>query len=205
MSTPLEPLPIGPLQNFPARYLRRGTTIFRAHLVTAGPWQYSSSPLGPFDLAHPRATLYASTEPGHSLRELLVPIGGRHQIITEAQIRRFVVTPLRVKRGYRLATVDHAKARQFDFPGVARLVAAGFPACRRWAEALAANGFDGIAFTGTSADSARATGLALFRDADRDSAPRLIEDGEPIDGEATARAAGFRIAPDGLRSHIDLL
>ena len=192
------------LASLPVRYLRKGTTVYRSHSVSASPLTTAQHQRGPFDLAAPRITAYLATEAGAAITELLGPIAGRARAVTEEQARRFVVTSMVIRRPFKLASVDHAKARKagLDLPEHKGLPA--FAVTRTLAARLDAAGFDGVFYSSPFVDHERVTLMALFDDPSV-SKPMVEVTAETVPGVEAAIEAGFEVTPAHTRAHLDII
>jgi hypothetical protein len=192
------------LASLPVRYLRKGTTVYRSHSVSASPLTTAQHQRGPFDLAAPRITAYLATEAGAAITELLGPIAGRARAVTEEQARRFVVTSMVIRRPFKLASVDHAKARKagLDLPKHKGLPA--FAVTRTLAARLDAAGFDGVFYSSPFVDHERVTLIALF-DAPANAKPVLEVTSGRMPGIHAALEAGFTVVTAHTRAHLDLI
>lgn len=193
------------LNGFPARPLRKGTILYKAHLIDTEPIWFSASGHG-FDLPAPSGSMYASTDRDHAVSQLLSPIAGRYRSIVVEQARKFVVTPVIVRRPYRLAAIDHSSAAKFgrNVRGYADGRTITTPG-QEWAIALAREGFDGLLFAPRVTGNTRATMVVLFGSAGAVSSPSLEIAGESIPGPQAAKDAGFSLVPTQIRAHLDVI
>jgi hypothetical protein len=190
----------------PARRLRAGVIVYRFRLHSRATDRVAPTWQGPYDLPHPRRTIYVALDIATVVEELFGPAAGRSRMITESQARRFSVVPLKLRRSFRLASVEHPKASVLGFEGPTDRRAGNEGHTTEWASQLAGAAFDGAIFRSRSAHSRNSTVAALFVEADpEDASPPMTVFGKPIDGISAAAAAGFTVEPWHLRSHLDLI
>jgi hypothetical protein len=197
---------------FPAHYLRTGTIVYRGSLVDRGNFAARAlNPVpaiwkGPYDIPHPFKTTYISLDIESVVDEMFGSAAGRSRMVTESQARRFHVVPLKMNRGFRLASIEHAKARGLGFDGPTHRRPGDEGHTTEWASHLADAGFQGVIFNSRRPATARVTLAALFLGVVTDDAfPPMTAFGEPITGIAAAGVAGFSVEPWHLRSHLDLI
>ena len=65
------PMPGSNLSLIPSVEYEKGSEFFRAHSQQYGPWYFSSSMQGRFDLPEPQGTCYLATNPGAAVREVI--------------------------------------------------------------------------------------------------------------------------------------
>ena len=179
--------------------------MYKASLVGADPWWFATDGEGPFDLSNGLGTCYVSLDLDQTIGEVVGPASGRFRAVNEAQARRLRVVPLRVRRPFRLASVDHAKARPFGLGGGTYADEGSFDETKEWAAALQAAGFDGVLFSPRFIDTAKVSMAALFGAAGTPSPGPLEVAGAEIDGITASLAAGFEVVPEQLRTHYDLI
>ena len=177
------------LRRFPTRTVRAGATWFREHAGGAGPWWFSSSGAGRFDLPAPEGTCYLASSGAAAVRERLGPELAAHGTITMSLLAGRVVSTLGIPADVRSANMNAAAAARF---GVTRELPVMVPydVPQAWAASLAAAGFGGIV-AGLRFTPGRTDGLALFGAAgERTDWPR---DAHPTSAVDVAAQLGVHI------------
>lgn len=157
------PDPARDVHRFPSRTLRAGAIWFRQHAQSDGPWWFSSTGDGRFDLPPPRGTCYLASNAPAAIRERVGPDFAAHGSIPSSLLDGRVVSTLALPQQVRAANLNATKAADH---GVTRELPVMVPydVPRAWAAAFAAAAYDGIVaelrFT-----PGRPSGLALFGDA----------------------------------------
>lgn len=192
------------LASLPVRHLRKGTTVYRAHGEGAAPLVTAVRHRGPFDLSRPRVTAYLATEASAAIAEILGPVAGRTRAVTEEQARRFVVSSLIIRRPFKLASVDHAKARKAGLVLPERKGLPAFAMTRSLAARLDSAGFDGVFYTSSFVDHGRVTLMALFDDPGCGK-PMVEVASDFVPGVEAAIEAGFEVTPAHTRAHLDII
>jgi hypothetical protein len=181
------------LAGFPAFRLAATRALHRAHRAAAGPWWFSSSGGGRFDLDAPRGTCYLAFDACTAVRETAGETLVRLGWVSADFARERVVSRLTVPKGRSLADICHEAAAGF---GVTREIATLTPYAltRQWAQALAdaPGSFGGLRYQSRFTTAARATAVALFDAAGQAPWPA---DPHPEGFAAAARACGIRVAP----------
>ena len=150
------PDPAG-LATFPKRQLTPATPLFRIHLHDRGPWWFSHSTSGRFDLPSPRGTCYLAEDPLGAFVEIFRTIPAIPDI--EVAARR--LSTLHVQHPVILADCAARRARAF---GITAAIHSGqdYELTQAWAAALAAAGFGGVRYLVSHDPAQRYVGVALF-------------------------------------------
>ncbi len=175
---PAQKAPAGDLAGFPAYRLEEGTTLFRAHRAGLGPWWFSSTGEGRFDLPTPRGTCYTALDALSALRERLGPVLGTAAAVPESLLTGTVVSRLRVPEGRDVADLQTRRAASF---GATRELETMVPYAvpQAWARALAGAGLEGVRY-GPRFTPGECSAVALFGDSGARDWPG---DPEPLPGD----------------------
>ncbi len=150
------------LSTFPGLTLRSNQRFYRCSLTSNGPWWFSSSGDGRFDLRPPRGTCYLATDPIIAVREALGPTVGR-RIVAGEWFEQRSVRLLRLPRPLRVACVVDASASRHGVTlEINTVIPYNIP--QAWAEAVDAAGFGGVAYLLRHSASPE-RGIALFSNA----------------------------------------
>lgn len=177
------------LSGFPVEDALPPVTLYRAHTASNGPWWFSSSGSGRFDLSAPRGTCYAADDVGAALRERL----GRH-------FRGGGRAPARLIDDTAVTVViaPHSRAANLEDPGVAAYPITGelvtmaeYSITRAWAGAFDRARFDAIHYRGRFSHAAGVACWALFGDAGQQSYPI----GGTSSGRDICELAGIAVMP----------
>ena len=172
------------LDAFPAHRIEPGLDLYRIHDAGRSPWWFSSSGDGRFDLsAEERGTCSLAERPIGAFLEVFRV----HTVVPAAEVAGRRLSRLRPPQPARLADCTVAAARastaDYDLP-------------RRWAEAFAAAGFDGVRYRVSHDPSQRELGIALFGPEGSQTLPVAATDeigGELL--EEARRRFGLLVAP----------
>jgi hypothetical protein len=182
--------PAEKLTGFPVWHVHAGTVLCRVTASEQGPWWFSSSAHGRFDLDPPRGTCYLADDEVGALLEVLGPIAvvspvwaGRLSMwhLGLPQQCSAADTTVRAARGFGV-TAELASITPYDLP-------------QRWAAAFAAVGLQGVRYR-VRHDPGGSRALALFGAAGERRWPRGRR--QQIGGALLRRLAaeaGIRIAP----------
>lgn len=142
------------------RTVRAGASWFREHAVGVGPWWFSSSGAGRFDLPAPRGTCYLASSYAAAVRERLGPELAARGTVTMSLLEDRVVSALKIPVDIRAANVNAAAAATY---GVTRELPVMVPydVPQAWAASFAAAGFGGIV-AGLRFTPGGTDGLAVF-------------------------------------------
>ncbi|HDL41806.1 MAG TPA: RES domain-containing protein, partial [Actinobacteria bacterium] len=141
------------------RTLRSNQRFYRCSQTSNGPWWFSSSGDGRFDLRAPRGTCYLATDPIVAVREALGPTEGR-RIVTSRWFEQRSVRLLRLPRAVRVASVvEPAASRHGVTLEINTVIPYTVP--QAWAEAFDVAGFGGVAYLLRHSASPE-RGIALF-------------------------------------------
>ncbi|MEO6715266.1 MAG: RES domain-containing protein [Mycobacteriales bacterium] len=177
------------LRRFPARSLRAGARWHRQHAESTGPWWFSSTGAGRFDLQEPRGTCYLASSARAAVRERIGPDFTAHAMVPRSLLQGRVVSALPVPHDVRAANLDAAAAARH---GITRELSVMVPydVPRAWAAALDHAAYGGIV-AGLRYSPGGAVGLALFGDAGERS--ELPGDPHPIAASTIAARMGIRL------------
>lgn len=177
-------------RGFPRRTLAAGMTWFRQHAASCGPWWFSCSGAGRFDLADPYGTCYLAASPQSAVREGIGPDLAEHGQVPASLIDGRVVSALPLPETVTAANVDSPRA--VDHYGVTAELTAMTPydVPQAWANTLHRAGFDAVIgrlrFAG-----ARDRGLALFGEQGHRTA--WPTDPHPVTARGVAARQGITI------------
>lgn len=158
-----QPDPTLDLSSFPARTLAAGSSWWRQHPRSAGPWWFSSAGTGRYDLAAPRGTCYLASSAAAAVRERIGPDLAAHRLVPASLLRDRVISRLSLPAPVRAANVDVAAATRFGVTSELQVMVP-YRIPQAWAAALAAAAFAGL-LARLRSSPGRSTGLALFGDA----------------------------------------
>lgn len=153
------PDPDQSLASFPAVTLRTNQRFYRCTRTTNGPWWFSSSGGGRFDLRPPRGTCYLATDAIAAVREALGPTDGSrlvtHQWFEDRSVRQLRLSrPTRVAHTYAETASSHGVTLEIN-----TIVPYDIP--QAWAAALDQAGHGGVAYL-LRHSAAPWRGVALF-------------------------------------------
>lgn len=147
------------LAGFPSRFLSPELPLFRVARKGYGPWWFSSSLEGRFDLPEPDGTCYLAAEEMGALLELIGPDLESGAVSTDF-FRERRLWELQVPRELKLADSVSRKASGFGVTAeIGSMVPYGLP--QAWAARLYAEGFEGLLYW-LRHDPSRTEGYALF-------------------------------------------
>lgn len=155
------PDPAHDYRRFPRRSFRAGSRWFRQHDAADGPWWFSSSTDGRFDLPAPNGTCYLANSAQAAARERIGPDMAATGHVPASIVEGRVMSNLALPHLAVAANLDADRAA--DGYGVTGelTVMTPYSIPQAWAVALHSAGFDGI--VGRLRFSlSRAVGLALF-------------------------------------------
>lgn len=152
--------PRAPLTGFPTVVLGATTEVYRAHLRALGPWWFSSSGDGRFDLAAPRGTCYLADSPLAALRERLGVVLGESPTVPASLLEDADVSTLRLPTDTSLADLQAPRATDY---GVTRELETMVPYVvpQAWAAAFAAGEHGGMRY-GPRFSTGPASSYAVF-------------------------------------------
>lgn len=128
------------LSSFPARTLAAGSSWWRQHPRSEGPWWFSSAGTGRYDLAAPCGTYYLASSAAAAVRERIGPDLAAHRIVPASLLRDRVISRLSLPAPVPVANVDVAAGIRFSVTSqLPVMVPYRIP--QAWAAALAAAGF----------------------------------------------------------------
>jgi hypothetical protein len=182
--------PARPLTGFPECELTATQTLVRGHSAANGPWWFSSSGSGRFDLTPPRGTCYLAFDEITAIRETVGEALATTGIISDTFAATRRLSTLAVPHTHRMADTCADDAADF---GLTRELVSMTPYAvpQEWAAA-----FDGVGFTGLRYQTRFTTGpnpnaVAMFHEAGESDWP---EDPNPEPLIAAARRHGFTVA-----------
>ena len=146
------------LSDFPTFRLLPEHRLFRIHRAGYGPWWFSSSGDGRFDLRPPLGTCYLAEEPVGAFIEVFQ---GFDEAVPHADVRARRISTLSVPRVFRLADCANSLARRSGITGEIHSMTTRRQT-QQWARAFADAGFDGIRFLVRHDPAQQRVGFALF-------------------------------------------
>lgn len=149
----------GALHGFPERLLADRVPVFRVTSAGRGPWFFSGSGRGRFDLLPPRGTCYLAFDP---VVAILEAVGGAVAggLISSEFLAARRLRSLQLPRVHRVADTTSRRARGFGITAeIATVVPYRLP--QAWAAALDRDHFDGLVWAARH-DPARGEALAVF-------------------------------------------
>jgi RES domain len=153
------PDPDQSLSSFPAVTLRTNQHFYRCTRTANGPWWFSSSGGGRFDLRSPRGTCYLATDATTAVREALGPIDGS-RVVTRQWFEDRSVRRLRLPRPTRVANTYAETASSHGVTlEISTIVPYDIP--QTWAVALDQAGYGGVTYLLRHSAAPR-RGIALF-------------------------------------------
>lgn len=151
------------LVGFPCRLYESGFLVYRVHRVEFGPWYFSNSGAGRFDLTGTaRGTCYLAVNPITAVLEVLESVGG---VVCDAFFADRRIRELRLPRALSAADTRHRHAARFH---LTREIGAEVPYDRaqRWAHAFDSSrlltGIGGISYWPRHDLDPEAESIALF-------------------------------------------
>lgn len=169
---------------FPHRDYRAGAELFRSHAHGSGPWWFSSSGKGRFDLAAPKGTCYVAEAEVTTLLETWAGM----QVVPGYLVEERDTTRLHLPADVAVADLTSNRAVQFGVTAEI-FTTTDYPHTQLWASALSEAGFDGIRYWSRHDLAHTAACLALFGPA----------------GSPKASAGHKHFSTDHLRDRLDLL
>ena len=151
------PPPAALKAGFPRRDYRRGTEVFRSHGHGRGPWWFSSSGDGRFDLADPKGTCYAAEAEVTALLESWAGM----QVIPGYKVDERDTSRMPLPAALTVADLTSNRAIQFGVTAEI-FTTTDYAQTQLWASAFNKAGFDGIRYWARHDLSHTAACLALF-------------------------------------------
>jgi hypothetical protein len=147
----------GALSGFPAFQLRPSRRLARIHRRAQNPWWFKADGSGRFDLEPERGTCYLAEEPLGAFVEAFCD----SRVVHASTVGDRALATLRAPTRLRLADCTVEEARRFR---ITLEIGASddYELCRRWAEALAGEGYAGIRYRLRHDPSGALLGIALF-------------------------------------------
>lgn len=133
------------LEDFPTYQLKSATHVHRAHSRDQGPWWFSCSGEGRFDLPAPAGTCYLADSPLSALRERLGPVLGASPAVPASLFEDAVVSTLSLPEDVALADLEADAASRF---GVTRELGTMVPYAvpQAWARGFGSAGHGGVRY-----------------------------------------------------------
>ncbi|WP_185204226.1 RES family NAD+ phosphorylase [Glaciihabitans sp. INWT7] len=178
--------------------------MYRAHRLGVRPLHVYSRLDGIYDLPAPSTTTYAALDLATAMNELMAPAAGTSRTITAREAEKLVVTAMKIRRPFRLASISHAKARAFTLDGHPLSETDTLERRRAWAERLSESGFDGVVFSSRLRGSTHIVALFEKFNGSATKPPAVIH-GVPTPGIEAALMSGFSVDAKHARSQIDLI
>ncbi|MET3959931.1 hypothetical protein ABIE52_006866 [Rhodococcus sp. OAS809] len=181
--------PSRPLHGFPSCELTSAQSLHRGHRTGNGPWWFSSSGGGRFDLNPPRGTCYLGFDELTAIRETVGEALAKTGVISEDFATERQLSTLTVPDDHQLADTCTDEAADF---GLTRELASMTPYAvpQEWAAAFDAH-FAGIRYQTRFTTGPNPNAVGLFGDAGEASWP-IDPNPEPF--VAAARRCGFIVA-----------
>jgi RES domain len=148
------------LTRFPRRRLDEQTALFRVVQQGNGPWWFSCSGQGRFDLSPPQGTCYLTRDPLAALLEIIGPtlVDG---VVSDRFIQQRRIHKLRPPRSQQLADLTSRKSVGHGVTAEIFTITP-YTLPQAWASALREAGFDGLDYSVRHDPSPTADGVALF-------------------------------------------
>ncbi|SFA45007.1 RES domain-containing protein [Rhodococcoides kroppenstedtii] len=188
--------PSRPLDGFPSCELTAAQVLHRGHRVSNGPWWFSSSGGGRFDLTPPRGTCYLAYDEVTAIRETVgAPLAASGVISAEFAAER-QLSALAVPHGHHLADTSSAEAANY---GITRELVSMTPYAvpQEWASTFDAT-FDGLQYQTRFTTGPTPNAVALFSGAGESPWPVDL-DPEPLTTAARRHGIAVASAPRSVR------
>jgi hypothetical protein len=180
------------ITGFPARVLRKGKVLFRAHHASNGPWWFASDDGGRFNLDPPAGACYLAADEETALRERLGPDMVSLGQVSVVWADETVVSKVSVQRGGRVADTCHKDAPKFGLTReIATYTGARYALTRRWANKFHEAGLRGVLYESRFTTAAEPNAYVLFDIAG--SKPSWPEDPCPRPGREACVLAGLEV------------
>ena len=185
----LQPPGARALAGFPLVTIAPDTEVFRGHRRTLGPWFFSGSGAGRFDLDGGRGTCYLAVDAATAVREVLGAALHQLGFVSTAFAAERVISRLRLPTAREVADLCDGRAAEY---GVTREIHTLTPydTTRAWATALDAIA-GGVRYASRFTTGPAANALAVFDTAGPASWP---PDSAPVPFAMAARHAGLTVA-----------
>lgn len=181
--------PPRPLNGFPSRELTAAHPLYRGHRTKNGPWWFSSSGGGRFDLTPPHGSCYLAYDELTAIRETVGASLAATGVISDAFAADRQLSTLAVPHDLCLADVCAEKAADY---GLTRELVSMTPYTvpQEWAAAFDAT-FGGIQYQTRFSTGPTPNAVAVFSDGGEATWP---PDPNPEPFIAAARRCGFTVA-----------
>ena len=168
------------------------TNLRRAHSVGLGPWWFSNSGRGRFDLRPTEGTCYVADDVETATREHLRELVVDTQSVSSDRAEHFAVTTVRASLAGSMGDISDGRAQRH---GVVRELSdtRDYDLAQEWARAFARSGFAGIRYASRFTSGLLPNAWARFGPAGEATAPEF---------EHTVRLSGTRAC---LQSGIHIL
>lgn len=185
----LQPPGARTLAGFPLVSITPDTEVFRGHRRPLGPWFFSGSGAGRFDLDDGRGTCYLAVDAATAVREVLGPTLHQLGFVPAAFAADRAVSRLQLPTAREVADLCDGRAAEY---GVTREIHTLTPdeTTRAWATALDAIA-GGVRYASRFTTTPAANALAVFDTAGPASWP---PDPAPVPFAVAARDAGITVA-----------
>ncbi|OUS89496.1 RES family NAD+ phosphorylase [Rhodococcus sp. NCIMB 12038] len=182
--------PSRPLQHFPGYELTATQALHRGHSKGNGPWWFSSSGGGRFDLTPPRGTCYVAFDELTAIREAVGEALATTGIISETFAAERQLSTLTVPHAHNVADTCADAAADF---GLTRELSSMTPYSvpQEWAAAFDAVSFTGLRYQTRFTTGPSANAVALFGEAGEADWPT---DPSPEPLTVAALRHGFTVA-----------
>lgn len=196
---PLSKPPANPrkaLARFPRRALATTHETHRIHSHQHGPWWFSDSGAGRFDLAGVpgMGTCYVAEDSLGAFIEVFRDFAGRG-IIAEVDVDQRRASILKVPRDVAIADCMRSRARSFEVTAAIHS-SEDYSLTQGWARAFLEAGFNGVRYRVSHDPSQRLLGVALFGPVGAQQWP--VKDTDRISAQTRRQALarlGIRILP----------
>lgn len=219
---PVQGMPSRPLIGFPQKRVDGATPFYRAHHKNFGPWWFSSSGDGRFDLsvegldetrcssvpksreqraleaAEGMGTCYLGDSPATSMRERLgLPLVSAG-CVPISEVADVLLSKLHLHHEFILANINDHDGNSANF-GVTTELAASSPyeICQSWAREFNLEGLHGIYYKSRFNPALTACSVALFGESgSRMGSPEWRIDVNPMNGLEAAMLANIEVFED---------
>lgn len=177
------------LASFPSVVLAGGERKYRAHSVDYGPWFFSNSGFGRFDLAGKRGTCYLADTVETAMRESLGTILHTAGVVTAIRADSLKVSLVGISRKIKAANInDPAAARHHVTRELATM--GGYEIPQAWSAAVDGAGFGAIRYATRFTTDPGPNAWAIFGAAGPDAAGIVYPD-EAIRGRQACADSGI--------------
>lgn len=165
--------------------------VFRAHNVEYGPWFFSNTADGRFNLFDSRGTCYAADDITTAVRERLGESCVESKRVSWDDATAMRISSLRLPEAFTAAAVSDPAAS--SFPVTAEMTTmTDYEVTRLWARKFDRDGFDGVHYRSRFLLTSEPSSWAVFGDAGADQS-RPVEQLAVLDGRTACREAGLTV------------